>query len=269
MKIIDFHIHYLPESVPEARILSAMDSLGIEKSLVLATPEHPRYTNMGLCGTNELVLALCRRYPGRLLPAAYIEPRNVMEAQTQIRRFYDQGVRWLKIWPAHGYSPDDAMLYPVWEVVNELKMGMILHSGSLGVRPHLDLKVRRSTGFNAKYGQPFLLDAPARCFPDISLVIAHGGYPWTLEALEMAFMFPNIYIDFSCGLGYEAWNLIEKLRPGRMPWDKILFGSDTAGMAEDFVKRWTEIARHEYFAPHDEDFFYGNAKRLLQQTGVE
>lgn len=268
MKIIDFHIHYMPECVPEEKMLAAMDACSVEKSLVLATPEHERYLSMGLTGGNEQVLELCRRYPERFIPACYIEPRNVMEAQTQIKKFHAAGVRWLKIWPGHGFSPDDPMLYPVWEVANELAMGIILHSGSLGVRPELPLAVRRSTGFNAKFGQPFLLDAPARCFPDITFVIAHAAYPWTLEALEMSFMFENIYIDFSCGLGYEAYNLIERLRPERLAWERFLFGSDTAGNAKAFVDKWTELMENSFFAPHAEGFFYRNGQKLLEKTGT-
>ena len=265
MRIIDFHTHYMLETVPAEKFLAAMEDCGIGKSVVLATPDHPRYTGMKLTGTNEQVLAFCEKYPDRLIPACYVEPRNVMESQTQIRYFYDRGVRWLKMWPGHGFSPDDPMIRPVLEVINELEMGVILHSGSLGVRPPLPLSVRRSTGFNAKFGQPFLLDAPARCFPDIVFVIAHTAYPWTLEALEMAYMFENIYIDFSCGLGYEGWNLIDRLRPGRIPWKKFLFGSDTAGQAGEFVKRWTEISQDDFFAPHADGFFHANAERLLEK----
>ena len=68
------------------------------------------------------------------------------------------------------------MIYPVWEVVNELKMAVIFHSGSLGISFNLPLDARRAAGFNAKFGQPFLLDQPERCFPDIRFIIAHGGY---------------------------------------------------------------------------------------------
>ena len=212
MKIIDTHIHYHRESVPGKTIIENMDASNVEKSIVLPTPDHPRYTLMGMTGNNAEVRKVCREFPDRLIPALYVEPRNIMEAQTAIRRFYDSGGRILKMWPGHGFSPDDPMIYPVWEVVNELKMIVIFHSGSLGSRPHLPQEVRRSTGFNAKFGQPFLLDQPGRYFSDIHFIIAHGGYPWTLEALEMAFMFENIYIDFSCELGLEAANLINRLQ---------------------------------------------------------
>lgn len=269
MNIIDTHIHYMPETIPGSEILKAMDECGISRSIVLATPDHPRYLELKLTGTNPGTEELCRRFPDRLIPALYIEPRNVMEAQTQIRRFHDRGGRLLKMWPGHGWSPDDPMIYPVWEVINELKMGVILHMGMLGVRTQqLSREICRSTGFNAKYGQPVLLDAPGRCFPDIQFIIAHTAYPWTLEALEMAFMFPNIWLDFSCCLGYEAWNLIEKLRPGRLPWHKFLFGSDTAGKAHSFVARWSEIGEHELFAPHKEEFFHLNAEKLFEKVNL-
>ena len=268
MKIIDTHIHYLPEYVPEQNILKSMDAWGIETSIVLATPDHLRYTELGLTGNSEAVEKLCARHPDRLVPAIYIEPRNILEAQTQIRRFHDRGGHFLKMWPAHGFSPDDPVIQPVWETANERKMSVILHSGSLGTRPQLPLSIRRSSGFNAKFGQPFLLDQPARYFPDIQFVLAHAAYPWTLEALEMAFMFPNIWVDFSCGLGIEGWNLIEKIRPGRIPWEKFLFASDTAGQSETFVRKWQKIAEHEFFKPHAEAFFHANAELLLQRAGL-
>lgn len=269
MKIIDTHIHYLGKNYPEERILAEMDQYGIEKSFVLATPDHPRYTTFGLVGTNEETEKLVARHPDRLVMALYVEPRNVMEAQTQIQRFYDRGGRFLKMWPGHGFSPDDPMIYPVWEKVNELKMGVIFHAGSMGVRPQLGEKINRMAGMNAKFGQPILLDQPARIFPDITFVIAHTAYPWTLETFEMAYMFDNIYVDFSCDLGYEAYNLIDKLRPGRLAWNRFMFASDTGGYAGKFVERWTELMKNPFFAPHTEDFFYNNAVQLMKRVGLE
>ena len=76
---IDFHIHYLPELVSEAQIIEEMDRHGIEKSVVLATPDHPRYNQLKLTGHNNLVMELAARHPDRLVPAAYIDPRSVMD----------------------------------------------------------------------------------------------------------------------------------------------------------------------------------------------
>lgn len=275
MNYIDFHTHYHPVSghSDDEKCLREMDKYQIEKSVVLATPEHPRYTELGLTGFNERVYEFVSAHPDRLVMAAYIEPRNVMEAQTQIQKFYDRGVRFFKMWPGHGYSPDDPTIYPVWEKLNDLKATVIFHTGMLGVRPQLGEKINRMSAFNAKYGQPVLFDHPARIFLDLTFVLAHTAYPWTLEALEMAYMFKNIYLDFSCGLGYEAYNLIDRLRPSRLAWQRFLFGTDTAfaftpDMAGGFVKRWTELMQNPFFAPHAEDFFYNNAQKLLKKAGL-
>jgi predicted TIM-barrel fold metal-dependent hydrolase len=270
--IIDFHVHYHPTGDPRSNrtILDEMDKYGIEKSLILATPDHPRYVQLGMTGFNERVFSFVSEHPDRLVMAAYIEPRNVMEAQTQIQNYYDRGVRFFKMWPGHGYAPDDPMIYPVWEKLNDLKATVIFHTGMLGVRPQLGQKINRMAGLNAKYGQPVLFDHPARLFTDMNFVLAHTAYPWSLEAIEMCFMFPNIYLDFSCGLGYEAYNLINRLRPGRLAWDRFIFGTDTAGApdaAGRYVTRWTEMMKDPFFAPHAEDFFYNNAQKLLNRAG--
>ena len=271
--IIDFHVHYHPSDNPESdrKILDEMDRCGIEKSVILATPNHPRYTELGMCGFNERTYAFVSKHPDRLIMAAYIEPRNVMESQTLIQKYYDLGVRFFKMWPGHGYSPDDPMVYPVWEKLNDIKGTVICHTGMLGVRPHLGEKINRMSALNAKFGQPVLFDHPARIFLDLTFVLAHTAYPWSLEAFEMAFMFPNIYLDFSCGLGYQAYNLIDKLRPERLAWNHFLFGTDTAGSpgsAERFVKRWTELMQNPFFAPHAEEFFHKNAETLLSKAGL-
>lgn len=273
MKYIDFHTHYHPTDDPakDKTFLEEMDKFNIERAMVLATPDHPRYTQLGMTGFNSRVFDFVSRHKDRLIMAAYIEPRNIMEAQTQIRRYYDQGVRFFKMWPGHGYAPDDPMIYPVWETLNELKAAVIFHTGMLGVRPQLGEKINRLASFNAKYGQPVLFDHPARIFTDMIFVLAHAAYPWCMEAIAMAYMFSNIYLDFSCGMGYEAYNLIDKLHPGRLAWQRFIFGTDTAGApdaAGKYVRKWTELMKDPFFEPHAEDFFYNNAKKLIERAGL-
>ncbi|MBT7161317.1 MAG: amidohydrolase family protein [Victivallales bacterium] len=269
MKIIDFHAHYLPETLGRDEILLRMDAAGIEKSVMLACPDHPRYADSGLTGTNERIVELVGSHPDRFVGGVYIDPRNGMEAQTRARRYRDLGFPLAKMWPAHGFSPDDPAIYPVWEVLNELRMGVLFHSGPLGSghnkKPPTPLPVIRSAGFNSKFGQPVLIDQPARFFPDIQFIIAHAAYPWTLEALEESYLHRNIHIDFSCPLGFEGINLMERLQPGRIAWDRVLFGTDSAGGGyEKDTKRWLEIAQRPFLAPHAAAFFHDNAAALLK-----
>ena len=88
----------------------------------------------------------------------------------------------------------------------------------------------------------------------------------------MARMFDNVYLDLSCTMGFDAWNLIDKLRPFRVPWHKLLFGTDSSGDengALNYVNRWKELMSGEFFAPHAEEFFCGNAVKLLKKAGLQ
>jgi len=264
-KFIDFHIHYMPNFVSGDEILRKMDVAGIEKSVVLAIPDHPRYSGMGHTGTNEEVEQLVRLHPDRLVGGVYIDPRATMNAQTTARKYRDKGFPLVKIWPGHGFYMDDPQIYPVWETVNELEMGVLFHSGLLGARSkELPLDVIRSASFNSKYGQPIYLDQPARLFPDIQFIIAHSAYPWTLEALELARTHPNVFIDFSCPSGFEGYNLIRRIQPGHVPWHKFLWGSDSAGGGyAEATEQWLELAETSPLKEHAEDFFHNNAEALL------
>ena len=248
-----------------------MDRLGIEKSLVLAVPDHPLYAGINVDGTNEKCLKYVAQHPDRLIMAAYIEPRNVMEAQTQIEKFYQQGIRFFKMWPGHGYSPDDPAIMPVWEKLNGIKAQIIFHTGMLGTCRQCSPELNRLAGFNAKYGQPIFFDVPARLFRDVTIIMAHAAYPWTLEAFEMARMYDNVYLDLSCTMGFDAWNLIDKLRPLRVPWHKMLFGTDSGGDTEtaaSITERWKELMSGDYYTPHVEEFFSGNAIKLLKKADI-
>jgi len=270
-RIIDVHVHFRPSEGGDEYLLDAMDRAGVEKAVVLAVPDHERYRAKTLDGTNDVVEALVRRHPERLMAGIYIDPRTIMDAQTAVRRARDKGFSIVKAWPAHGFAPDDQKIYPVWEVMNELKMAILFHSGILGTAkdPRGDVPIRavRAASFNSKYGQPILLDQPARLFPDLQFIIAHAAYPWTLEALEVSFAHPNVWIDLSCPLGFEGINLIEKIQMTRIPWNKMLWASDTCGgdgMCR-YVSKWQEILNRPFFSAHRSAIFFDNAATLMRK----
>ena len=127
----------------------------------------------------------------------------------------------------------------------------------------MPLEVIRNVSFNSKYGQPVYLDQPAGIFPDIQFIMAHAAYPWTLEALSLATAHPNVYIDFSCPSGFEGYNLIRKIQPTQIPWNKFLWGSDSSGNGGYMYEKWLSLAKKLPLKQHAEDFFYNNAKTLL------
>jgi len=279
-RVVDVHLHYMPGTVEEDEILRNMDAAGVEAAVVLAVPDHERYRIKRLTGTNERVAELVRRHPKRFVGAVYINPLDNLEAQTTLRRYRDLGFPMAKAWPAHGFSPDDPRVYPVWDTLNELKMGILFHmGGTLGTLPEGPLATVRRSAFNVKHGHPSMLDQPARFFPDVPFVVGHAAFPWTLEALLLACVHPNVHIEFSCPLGFEAYNLVQRLDPcrhmrGGFPFSKVLFGSDSAGRPGEGenppwagLPAWTRLAQEPPLQGHAEDFFHANARRLLRTVG--
>jgi len=273
---IDFHVHYLPGAVGEEEVLRNMDAAGIEVAVVLAVPDTDRYRMLNLTGTNEEVAKLVEAHPDRFVGGVYVDPRSVTEAQATVKRYRNKGFPIVKVWPAHGFSPDDEVIYPVWQTVNDLKMGVLLHMGaSLGTRygrlPH---EVIRGAGFNARYGQPVYLDQPARFFPDAQFIMAHSAYPWTLEALVMARMHHNVHVDFSASPGFDGYNLVNVIAPEGIPWEKFLYASDSAGrpraqerMPWCDLETWVQLAESSPLREHRDAFFFDNARALLERIG--
>jgi predicted TIM-barrel fold metal-dependent hydrolase len=267
MRKIDFHTHLVVDYVSEEEFIRTMDDNEIERAVVLAVPDHPRYSGHG---NNETVLKFYCQYPDRIIPGIYIDPRTVLDAQDKIKRARDLGVTLVKAWPAHGFRPDDPKLYPVWELMHQLQMAIVFHSGTLGGASTTELAMARSCRWNSSYGHPMYIDEPARLFPNLTFIYAHTAYPYTLAMMDLSYAFKNVYVDFSCPVGFEGFNVLHKLRPARLEFSRMLFGSDTAGgqqMAES-CQRWEKLIQGELFEQYQDQFMYKSAKALLDRIGA-
>ena len=267
MRKIDFHTHLVPNYVSEEDFIRTMDENEMEQAVVLAVPAHPRYSGYG---NNETVLDFYRQYPERIVPGLYIDPRTILDAQDKIKRARDRGISLLKAWPAHGFRPDDPKLYPVWELMHQLGMAIVFHSGTLGGASSTELAMARACRWNSSYGHPMYIDEPARLFPNLTFIYAHAAYPYTLAMMDISYAFKNVYVDFSCPVGFEGFNVIDKIRPSRLEYSRMLFGTDTAGgqQMEEYCQRGEQLAEGEGFAAQQENFMYRNAKALLERIGA-
>jgi len=124
-------------------------------------------------------------------------------------------IRGLKIVPSREERyPNDPFWYPLYEALSLSGHVILFHTGQTFF-PQDKLK----------YNHPLALDEVAVDFPNLSIVMAHFGFPWFLDALSIARRHPNVFVDIS-GLSLGAmesmpWKLIESSIQ-----DKVLFGSD-------------------------------------------
>lgn len=78
-----------------------------------------------------------------------------------------------------------------------------------------------------EFARPELLDEVARSFPQLRIVLAHVGHPWTEAALTLLGKHRHVYATIS-GLAQRPWQLYNMLLCAHHleVTDRLLFGSD-------------------------------------------
>ena len=175
-------------------------------------------------GDEGSVAAAAGAVPGRFWPYAMVNPLSGVPPAG--------GMRALCLFPAmHGYSPADPRVQPVLEQAVTLGQAIFVHCGVLtvGVRRKLGLP----SPFDMRYSNPLELHAIALRYPRTAFVLPHFGAGLFREALMLADLCPNVYLDTSSSnswMRYEGLDLksvfqraLSVAGPGR-----LLFGTDSS-----------------------------------------
>ncbi|MBV9678469.1 MAG: amidohydrolase family protein [Acidobacteriaceae bacterium] len=136
------------------------------------------------------------------------------------------------LFPAmHTFSLTDARLVPLLEIASDAGLAVFVHCGaiSVGVRKKLGLPSQ----FNLRYSNPLDLHPVALHFPKIRFIVPHFGAGMLREALMVADLCPNVYLDTSSSnrwMAYEGLDL--RTVYGRaidvVGTERLLFGTDSS-----------------------------------------
>jgi predicted TIM-barrel fold metal-dependent hydrolase len=240
MTIIDFHIHiglrehwhpwvneYLEKINPDLYsrfddimnpngFVNYLKSHGVDRAVILAE-ESPITTGVV---TNEFVYEFCKDQK-MFIPFASIDPTRAGfdNAPDELEEYVTKmGFKGLKLYPTYQhYYPNQKELYPVYEKVTELKIPLMLHTGSSIFK-----------GAKLKFGDPIFIDDIAVDFPEMTIVMAHSGRGhWYDHAFTMANLHKNVYMEIA---GLPPKNLIKYFPDLEKLPDKIIFGSDWPGV---------------------------------------
>lgn len=213
---------------------------------------------------NEEVAQAAARHPDVLIPFASVDPWRGKAAVAAIRRLVtEHGVRGFKFHPSlQGFDPSDRMAYPLYEVIEELQVPAVFHTGQTGI----GAGVPGGAGIRLKYSNPILLDDVSADFPHLTIVLAHPSFPWQEEALAVATHKPSVYIDLS-GWSPKYFPPLLVRYANSLLKTKVLFGSDYPLLTPD---RWlADFAALEIKPEVRPLILKHNAARLLGLGGVE
>ena len=150
-------------------------------------------------GDQDSVLAAAQAYPERFLPFAMVNPKvGSPDTWRQDAGKPDarEGIRMACLFPAmHGYSMHDEIVRPVFDWAAQGKRAVFVHCGilSVGVRGKLGL----SSAFDLRHSNPVDVHEIALRYPNVPIVIPHFGAGYFREALMLADLCPNVYLDTS------------------------------------------------------------------------
>ena len=299
--VIDFHAHLEYKTTGERyspqEYIRAMDSAGIDKSVMLGVDQveygkgiAKPWTSLLKGPTNkkgwlpvkrelpvvinwddEDVSRFCKAEPDRLIGFASIHPnqyRPDLKVEWAVEKLNLKGI---KIYPHSGFYPNDPRLDRVYQKCVDLGIPAMIHTGIKALRTQ-----------QIKYNNPLYVDDVATNFPDLDVVMCHGGFPWSDEFLVVAYSNPNVWVDIT------ALDIMERSmkRPGLaentvrelvdlVGADRLLWGSEGPYMLlplfgqhgpENYAKSMNFLVkRFDFLSEKDKaDILGENAKRLLK-----
>lgn len=169
--------------------------------------------------TNRFAADYASAAPQRLLAFGGVHPRFTKDPEAQVEELLQMGIRCLKIHPPHQLFPANAYtmglenLARIYRRCEERGMPVLVHTGT-SIFP----------GARCKYGHPMELDDVAIDYPDLTIIMAHGGRPlWMDEAFFVLRRHKNVHLELS---GIPPKRLLEYFPRLAEIADRVVWGTD-------------------------------------------
>ncbi|HYK93961.1 MAG TPA: amidohydrolase family protein [Thermoplasmata archaeon] len=244
MGVTDCHVHINPlwEMRPEVRalfgnmlpddarlayqtdaraFLDYLDRCGVDRAVLVnyVSPDVIGYT----VKANDFVSEYVRADPERLIAVGGVLPTHPDPGAEVERLVTKLGIRGIKIHPPHqGFRPNAYVdggfpgLKAIYAACERLHVPVIVHTGT-SVFP----------GARNRFADPMYVEDVAIDFPELTLVLAHGGRPlWMAGAMFLTRRFPRVYLEIS---GVPPAKLLEYFPDLARLSGRVLFGSDWPG----------------------------------------
>ncbi|MEM2266110.1 MAG: amidohydrolase family protein [Candidatus Hadarchaeales archaeon] len=205
---------------PPEELLVEMDEAGIEKAVILPLDWGLRTgePKVSVEELNRLFAEIAKNYPDRFIAFVGVDPRRKNAVELLEKGLGKWEMRGLKLHPTSGFFPNDPICYPLYRKCEEYGAPVLIHTGT-ELPPLL-----------SRFARPVYVDDVAADFPELKIIMAHMGFGWWEEAMFVAMMKPNVYMDTAAWGNYcePSVYFYRVLRTicDMVGSDRILFGSD-------------------------------------------
>lgn len=208
--VMDSHCHLGPlgrmrllDSSVES-LVRMMDRLGVNRA---AASSLPGCIDGAIVRGNDIVIDAVQRYPERIFGYLSVNPLYPREADHEMARCWEAGLRGLKVHNALGTRYDHPAYAPVWDFADAHHLTVLVHT----------------------WGRDLAEIEP--CFeryPGLTWIAAHGGAEDPGEYVRIGTSYANVYVDTTFSRaprGLVEWFVANGLE------DKLLWGTDAAFLA--------------------------------------
>lgn len=268
-------------SSPERAVLYLLEQGGsfnssFEDYAASLQQQHVTHTILQSCpwvsrsgrGVNDYVAECARQMPDHFSAWAGVSMRDPQAAARELHRcIKDLGMRGVTLIPFwEGVAASEPACKPIYDAAAELQVPIWIHTGH-----HFNSRVPLEVSHWRH------IDAVASAYPQLTLVLGHGGWPWIGEAISLCLRHENVYIEFSshrpaymarAGSGWEPllFHASGALR------GRVLFGS-SAWVSQQTVEQLAAETRALPMPPQViAQWLAGNAAKALspgQHRGAE
>jgi uncharacterized protein len=157
-----------------------LDATGIDVAVIMGQRAGKRWGSV----SNDDIGELLARWPDRFVGFAGIDPTEPGFTD-EIRRCVEElGCRGLSVEPGWSDPPlydDDPAVYPIYETAAELDIPVMITSSHV-------------IGPDMSYAMPERIQRVALDFPQLTFIVGHACWPWTVQACALGMRCQNVYL---------------------------------------------------------------------------
>lgn len=236
-----------------AEFVKMLDEAGCDKAFV---PAIRMYSYKRKCMvwdiTEEEVLEVVKASGGRIVGLAGFNPFQGMESVRQVERAVKEyGFKGVYIHPyGWGIPLNHRQWYPLYAKCAELGVPVSMQVG------------HSAEHMPNEFGRPIHMDDIALDFPELNIIGAHTGWPWTEEMISLAWKHENVFLGIDAHHPrYLEPTLLQFIKTRGQ--NKVLWGTNyPAVMHKDAI----EVIRNELDIPEKivEKILHKNAERVYK-----